>query len=400
MTASGTFWRPATIWQWFLTVIAAVLFMAVLMVGYYVVNPGGFGALASMAAYAAVVFPVIFLLSALVAAVLAAVAYWSAARLACTGFGLTALLVLLMAAGPTLGMWSMAKKQNVAVSLVSHFEMETHAKEFPSRVIRDVVYGKSADGTELLLDIWPATGPAQNAPRPAFVRVHGGAWIHGAKSELPAWDPWLNDLGYAVFDVEYRMPPPVRWKDEVGDVKCALGWVFTNAAKLGVDPTRISLTGYSAGGNLAMLAAYSGDSSDLSASCDSPKVPIKSVINFYGPPDLQGLYVDSPSSDYVRATCHQYVGGSPTQFPERYRALSPLSYINAKTPPTITVLGLSDRIVQKEQAEKLDQALTAAGVTHETYLLPGVDHGFDANWGSIATQFTREKIRAFIEKNS
>lgn len=48
---------------------------------------------------------------------------------------------------------------------------------------------------------------------------------------------------------------------------------------------------------------------------------------------------------------------------------------DAKSPPTITVLGGSDRIVPKEQAMMLDQALAAAGATHETYVLPGADHG-------------------------
>jgi len=40
---------------------------------------------------------------------------------------------------------------------------------------------------------------------------------------IPGWNRWLNELGYGVFDMEYRMPSPVRWLDEIGDVKSALG---------------------------------------------------------------------------------------------------------------------------------------------------------------------------------
>jgi hypothetical protein len=38
-------------------------------------------------------------------------------------------------------------------------------------------------------------------------------------------------------------------------------------------------------------------------------------------------------------------------------------------------------------------------VAHETYLLPGNDHGFDVNWSGFANQFAREKIRAFLQEH-
>ena len=85
--------------------------------------------------------------------------------------------------------------------------------------------------------------------------------------------------------------------------------------------------------------------------------------------------------------------------PERYRILSPLSHISAKTPPTIMLFGTSDRILPIDQATNLDWALTAHGIAHELYLLPGNDHGFDLNWGGFGTQFAREKVKAFLQKD-
>jgi hypothetical protein len=38
-------------------------------------------------------------------------------------------------------------------------------------------------------------------------------------------------------------------------------------------------------------------------------------------------------------------------------------------------------------------------VTHETYLLPGNDHGFEVNWGGFGAQFAREEIKAFLEEH-
>jgi acetyl esterase/lipase len=226
------------------------------------------------------------------------------------------------------------------------------------------------------------------------VKVHGGGWTGGSRSQGTDWNRWLNGLGYHVFDVEYRMPPPERWKDEVGDIKCALGWVAANAPEYRIDPARISIMGNSAGGNLAMLAAYSMGDPRLPPSCDVATVSVKSVVNLYGPADLTLLYGSSGS-----LAVRQYIGGSPTQYPDRYLAVSPLSYVGAKTPPTITLLGASDNDVPTDQARSLDQALMWACVTHETYLLPGNDHGFEVNWGGFGAQFARAKIKAFLQKH-
>lgn len=149
-----------------------------------------------------------------------------------------------------------------------------------------------------------------------------------------------------------------------------------------------------------MLAAYSMNSGSLPPSVGDTVVPIKSVINFYGPSDLTRLFDYSLSLDYVHNILSQYIGGSPSDFPERYQAVSPIQYVNSTTPPTITFLGLNDHIISAEQAEVLDQAMTSAGAYHEMYLLPGADHAFDTYLGNIATQYARAKLEAFLKEHS
>jgi hypothetical protein len=56
------------------------------------------------------------------------------------------------------------------------------------------------------------------------------------------------------------------------------------------------------------------------------------------------------------------------------------------------VQGEGDRVVAVHQAQVPDQALARAGVPHETYLVPGADHGFDGNWTSLGTRMTRAKL--------
>ena len=384
--------------QWVLTLAACLLAVVTSVVAFYMVYPidwEGPGKFAALALF----FPLHLLAVTAAAAALGVLAWRRGAWLATRVFGLVVVLTTIMALAPAIAVWQRARKVDVPLSLTHYLAQAGYMNIGGPQRERSVVYGRASDGTKLELDVWRADKASTGDLRPAIVFVHGGAWSHGSRSGAPEWDRWLNELGFEVFDVEYRMAPPVRWQDEVGDVKCALGWVAVRAPDFNIDPARISLMGYSAGGNLAMLAAYSMGNPELPPSCDVAAVAVRSVVNIYGPADLTLGYHSSGSLGYVQAALRQYIGGTPAEYPDRYRALSPLSHIGANTPPTITILGTSDRVVPVDQAHVLDQALTKAGVAHETFLLPANDHGFDVNWGGFATQFAREKIRAFLQKH-
>ncbi len=395
--SAGSGWRPRGVWAWLLTVAACLL--AVLMAGlaYCMMNPvrwdgpGRFGALALF-------FPLHLLAFTLVAAALAFLAKRSSASLAAWVFGLVVILTAAMALTPTIAVWQQARQLDVPLSLGNYLANAGHLNMGLSQPERSVIYGTAKDGTKLELDVWRTGKPNSGPLRPAIVYVHGGAWTHGNRSITPDWNRWLSELGYEVFDAEYRMPPPVRWLDEIGDVKAALGWVVAHAAEYHVDPARISLMGGSAGGNLSMLAAYSAGDPRLPPSTDVPPVVIRSVINFYGPSDMALLYHTCESPDYVRPLMREYIGGPPEEFPDRYRVLSPLIHVGAKAPPTLTLIGTSDRLVSMPHAQLLNEALTKAGVPHEMYFLPANDHGFDVNWGGFGTQIARVKIKHFLER--
>ncbi len=133
-------------------------------------------------------------------------------------------------------MWQLAWQEDVPLSLNTYFAYATDIGLGSAQPGRTVVYGTTSDGTKLELDVWEPETALVTGLRPAIVKVHGGGFTEGARSELPNWNRWLNNLGYVVFDVDYRNPPTERHLDQVGDVKCALGWVAANAAKYHVDP--------------------------------------------------------------------------------------------------------------------------------------------------------------------
>lgn len=394
---AGAWWRSQGIWAWLLSLLACLLAAIAALVVFYMLIPidwdgiGKSGALALM-------FPLHLLVLAVVATGLGFLSWWQRARFAGTVFSLVAIVTAIAALSPTIAVWQQARQLDVPLSLSTYLTHAVSTNIGSPQHERSVVYATTSDGTKLELDVWQTGKGNVGSLRPAIVFVHGGAWVHGSRSGAPAWNQWLNELGYEVFDVEYRMPPPVRWQDEVGDVKSALGWVAVHAADYHIDPTRISMMGYSAGANLSMLAAYSMGDPQLPSSADVPEVAVRSVVNLYGPTDMELLDRSGGSRKYIQAALKQYIGGSPSEFPDRYRILSPLSHIGAKTSATITILGTSDRIVPTDHAIALDRALTQAGVVHKLYFLNATDHGFDANWGGFATQIARAKIGDFLQQ--
>lgn len=392
-------WRPYGWSGWCLCLLWLLLGSALGLTLVAMVYPLPLDSMLGLGGALALFFPLHLLLVTALTGCLALAARVARQRLAVAAFAAEALLSAAMALWPSVAVWRFADQHGVATSLRIYIENAAHLNLDAAVAGRSVVYGTASDGTPLTLDVWLSTNSrGDGSTHPALVRMHGGAFVRGHRSEMPDWNRWFNSLGYTVFDVEYRLPPPVRWRDEVGDVKCALGWVAAHAQEYAIDPARIGVTGFSAGANLAMLAAYSMGDARLPPSCDVPPVKVRLVVNLYGNSEATVIYDTSPSRTLVQQAGGQYVGGSPTRFPERHKDISPLTYVSANSSPTISFLGNSDRIMPSEQLVWLDQALKKAGVPSDAYLLPATDHGFDVNWGGFATQFARAKIAAFLQR--
>jgi acetyl esterase/lipase len=394
-TASGLQWKPRGAGAWTLTCVGCALALLALVTLYYMLHPVAFDGAGRLGFLAMLLAPQL-LVATLLSVLLGRRAWRRRAVFAILAFALVVPLTALMAFWPSLAEFEQARQYDVPVSIAA--ALIPRLNRGGPDTERTIVYGTAEDGSKLLLDAWPApTVPPPHHRRPVIIKIHGGGWTHGSRGELKDWNRLFNRLGYDVFDIDYRMPPTASWRSEVGDVKCAIGWVVANASRYRIDTRRITLMGDSAGANLALLAAYSMGDPNLPPSCHPTQVKIRSVINIYGPTDMAQLYRTSGSPSFVPPMMEDYIGGPPAAFPDRYRMLSPVSYVNADAVPTLTVQGEADRVVPAEQALILDKALGDAGVYHETYLIAWGDHGFDANWGSFATQMARAKVKLFLE---
>ena len=113
-----------------------------------------------------------------------------------------------------------------------------------------------------------------------------------SKEQYVLWFlPYLQ-LGMRVVAVQYRLSGVAPAPAGVEDCRCALRWVFHNAAKYGIDPKRVVLTGGSAGGHLVLLTGLLRPSDGFDGGCPGlPEPPqVAGIINYYGPTDLVAAY--------------------------------------------------------------------------------------------------------------
>ncbi|MGW0791706.1 alpha/beta hydrolase fold domain-containing protein [Streptomyces sp. NPDC002911] len=253
-------------------------------------------------------------------------------------------------------------------------------------------------GQGLKMDIWRPKDQAE-ASNAALVYVYGGGFSSGDRTSRTSYFQQLTSQGVTVFAMDYRLSTPTEpsFDKAAGDVKCAVGWVHRHAGRYGIDTDRVAISGGSAGGNLALLTAYSSDSDAITPSCAAEDTSVRAVVDFYGPPDLTQLYTGTPSTP-VKASLRQYLGGTPDTQPDRYRSLSPVTYLDSTSPPTLVIQGLHDTGVQPSASTDLADKLDDAQVPNETLLLPHTEHGFDGYFGGFANQIAQARVSSFLQK--
>ncbi len=268
------------------------------------------------------------------------------------------------------------------------------------------VFAVTADGTPLHLSIWrpvpgsaaPArSGPAADAATtsaaaPVLVWVHGGGWVGGNDlGPAAALTRWA-ERGWLVVSVEYGLDSAGHptWDRAGPEVACALDRVAGQAASLGGDPSRIVLGGDSAGGQLAVSVAYHAASGTQTSSCGSPVPVPRAVAVEYPAVDLVDGYEHGARSPVPRFDARwlatTYTGGSPSQVPERYRAISGTAALSPQAPPTLVLAAARDSLVPLPGLQRFVAAARTTGVDASLVSVPFADHAFDVVDGSLGAQ--------------
>ncbi len=196
----------------------------------------------------------------------------------------------------------------------------------------------------------------------------GGYGGHAAHEAEPVAD-WLNAQGIHAFILRYRLGPRYHHPVMRYDVLRAVQVVRANAAKWEVNPKRIGIIGFSAGGHLASTAATHFTEGEADA-----KDPISHVSSR---PDFALLIypVITMTEPFThRGSRHNLLGENPSQ--ELITLLSNEKQVTKKTPPIFLAHGMDDAVVPVENTILFAEACRKQGVPCEMHLYEKGVHGF------------------------
>ncbi|WP_232662964.1 alpha/beta hydrolase family protein [Pseudonocardia sp. TRM90224] len=203
-------------------------------------------------------------------------------------------------------------------------------------------------------------------PRGVVVVVHGGFWRQRYGLELGR--PLAADLvaaGFAAWTIEYRrVGGDGGWPATFEDVAAAfdlLAGPVQDATGGRLDLDRVVAVGHSAGGHLSVWSA-SRPGLPTGAPGANPAVLLRGVVSQAGVLDLVDA-VDLSSGAVV-----EFLGGTPTEHPDRYEIASPVARVPIGV-PVICVHGTADVNVPIRQSERF-----VAATGDELVTLPGADH--------------------------
>jgi acetyl esterase/lipase len=252
---------------------------------------------------------------------------------------------------------------------------------------------------DLLCDIWQ---PPENVARSglALIYLHGGNWYLFDKDfGTRSFFRHLANQGHVIMDVAYRLCPEVDIYGMIGDVKRAVAWMKANAARYQVNPERIVLAGGSAGGHLALLAAYTPCVPQLiPQDLQDGDLSVQAVVSYYGPADLRACYehleetrmiglpkveIGLPASGEIKKNFADagrldiLLGGHLHEIPEIYDLASPVTHVKPSSPPTLLIQGAPDIIAPITATIELHHRLVECGVPAINIIYPLTNHAFD-----------------------
>ncbi len=227
-------------------------------------------------------------------------------------------------------------------------------------------YGKV---TEPSLEVW--LPPKDKATGAAVVIVPGGGyWIVSYTNEGTDIAKEFNKMGIAAFILKYRLPSDKTMKDKtigpLQDAQQALKTVRSRAKEWSVDPGKVGIIGFSAGGHLASTAGTHFQKSYIDN---------KEGINLR--PDFMILVypvINLSDSLMHKGSRDNLLGPNPSE--ESVRFFSNDLQVTPETPPTMLIHASNDKAVKVGNSIKFYESLVKNNVSAEMHIYPTGGHGF------------------------
>ena len=237
------------------------------------------------------------------------------------------------------------------------------------------------------ISLWPAGAPNAVGKEPqdipaitpflvaseksvaAIVVCPGGGYSHLSDvKEGSDVAKWLNSLGISAFVLRYRLGMRYHQPNQLLDAARALRTVRANAKRWNIDPKRVGILGFSAGGHLASTLGTHFDAGNLNASDEIDRMGSR--------PDLMILIYPVITMGELthKGSKTNLLGDTAT--PELIKQYSNELHVTSETPPTFLVHSVADPAVPVENSLMFADALRKAGVPFEMHLYERGPHGF------------------------
>jgi acetyl esterase/lipase len=202
--------------------------------------------------------------------------------------------------------------------------------------------------------------PAGAGPHPVVILVHGGYWrARYDLAHLGHLCEALTRQGVATWSLEYRRigNPGGGWPGTLDDVRAGALYLKRIASERSLDLKRVVATGHSAGGQLALWLAK------------QQALALRGVVPLAAVSDLRRAW-ELKLSDTAAG---EFLGGSPQEYPERYRAASPIEFVPLGLPQRI-LHGTRDEVVPIEMSRTYAAAAKRSGDDSKLIEIAGAGH--------------------------
>jgi acetyl esterase/lipase len=179
---------------------------------------------------------------------------------------------------------------------------------------------------------------------------------------------WLNSYGISAFVLRYRLGPKYQHPVELGDAQRAIRYVRAHAAEFGIDPHRIGVWGFSAGGHLASSTGTHFDSGNTNSNDPIERQSCRPdfMILAYPVITFEEPYLHRGSRDSL-------LGSKPD--PALISLLSNERQVTKQTPPAFLFHTSDDEVVPVQNSLLFYGALRTAGVPAEMHIYEHGGHG-------------------------
>ena len=250
-------------------------------------------------------------------------------------------------------------------------------------------------GRRNMLDIYRHKDRPTGAPVLLF--IHGGAWTISNKEQQgkPIMLHFAS-RGWVCVAANYRLAPRNPWPAHIEDVKRSIAWIREHGSEYGMDPRFIVITGGSAGGHLAALAALTPDHKEWQPGFEEADTSVQAAVPHYGIYDFVGGKTVTDRG--MRRMLERVIfKKSFKEYREDFEKASPIYHVEEDVPPFFVIHGHHDSLVPVEGVRRFVEKMRAVSKNPVVYTeMPGGQHAFDV-FPSVRTAHIVRAVERFAD---